>query len=352
MGKTYMDVSRYCGMEELKLNLEFVTPCFLGGADSKRAELRASSFKGMIRYWWRVLYGAKYGNKILEKENEIFGSASDETSHASNVRIEVSNISENACEITGFPKGKKIDVTHNGRKRQINILDYLAYGKYEYVKGPGNQYTASHIKAGTKFSLKIACKKEYAEEIFNAVYALIEYGGIGSRCRNGFGSMRFIESSRKDISEKIQNIKMLDSNSPSGFSAFSCKTKSFRTKENKFSFWEEALSEIGIVYKKARESLEAKHNFDKRGLLARPIVVKNENIPKEIKEGRHPKPVFIHINKNDENKYEGKLLLLPISFYEKTKATDYSTVIQKFAANIASNSNVTETTGELQGGSK
>ena len=68
-----MDVSRYVDTTEIKFDVEFVTPTFLGGADGN-AELRVASLKGVLRYWWRVLYGAKYGNKILERENSLFGS--------------------------------------------------------------------------------------------------------------------------------------------------------------------------------------------------------------------------------------------------------------------------------------
>ena len=47
----------------LDLELEAVSPLWIGGADS-RAELRAPSFRGCLRYWFRALAGAFFGQKL------------------------------------------------------------------------------------------------------------------------------------------------------------------------------------------------------------------------------------------------------------------------------------------------
>jgi len=47
--------------------LEFITPAFLTGADQGRAELRAASVRGALRWWFRVLGGTK------ADEAEVFG---------------------------------------------------------------------------------------------------------------------------------------------------------------------------------------------------------------------------------------------------------------------------------------
>lgn len=48
--------------------LTFLTPCFCAGAHSSRAEIRAPSIRGELRWWFRVLGG----NRDLE--NEVFGA--------------------------------------------------------------------------------------------------------------------------------------------------------------------------------------------------------------------------------------------------------------------------------------
>ena len=69
-----MDVSRYVNTEKIDFTVEFLTPCFLGGAD-QNAEVRVAPLKAGLRYWWRVLYGQKYGDKLKSVEDEIFGTA-------------------------------------------------------------------------------------------------------------------------------------------------------------------------------------------------------------------------------------------------------------------------------------
>ena len=48
-------ISRFKGMESQEFEVEIVTPLFLGGADPNKAELRAPSIKGALRFWWRAL---------------------------------------------------------------------------------------------------------------------------------------------------------------------------------------------------------------------------------------------------------------------------------------------------------
>ena len=68
-----MDVSRYVDTTELKFEVEFITPCFLGGADSN-AEIRVAPFKNLIRRWWRIANGHLSPEELWKKESELFGS--------------------------------------------------------------------------------------------------------------------------------------------------------------------------------------------------------------------------------------------------------------------------------------
>jgi len=324
-----IDVSRYVTVDELQLQLEFVTPAFLGGAD-QNAELRPASCKGMLRYWWRVLYGAKYGTDIYKEEGDRFGTTDNKHSKASVVSIQL--IAPHIeSQNSGFT-GKLITVSHEGKSFPINILDYLAYGKYDYQKGAGNVYHSSHITNGSTFTLLVRSPKLYSEEVFQSVLALINFGSIGSRSRNGFGSMRIISSNQKT---NLEPTKWFISHAPIQYSSLSNESKLFITKQS-FVSWEDALSEIGIIYKNARTSLEEKHHFERRGLISRPIEVKGEyNIPQEVKIGRHPKFTFLHVTKTNDNKFQGQIVTLPIQFYEPNKQTDYKKMVNDFHTELA-----------------
>ena len=66
--------------------VEAITPIFMRGADQKNAEIRASSIKGLMRWWFRALaHGVLLGNlteseaieRIRSEENRIFGSTKE-----------------------------------------------------------------------------------------------------------------------------------------------------------------------------------------------------------------------------------------------------------------------------------
>src|SRR2546426_3883093 len=79
-------------MQEVIFTLQTITPLFLAGADQTTAELRAPSFRGVMRYWYRALVGGLVGTdtnglqKVMEAEKAIFGA----TNIGSAVQIRVS----------------------------------------------------------------------------------------------------------------------------------------------------------------------------------------------------------------------------------------------------------------------
>ena len=319
-----MNVSRYTDATELRFDVEFVTPCFLGGADGN-AEIRTSEFKYGIRYWWRLLYGAKYFDeeKLKDVEDFIFGST--EKKSLITICIEKKSF---VVESVGFPNGRKVDVEHQRRTMQVNILDYLAYGKYEYVRGQGNRYNKTYIKPDSKVTLRIEiANSQYNDEIKDSIKMFFMWGGIGSKSRNGFGSMlanvQTIPFSKKSVlSAELKE-----------FPVFSHYSKFYITKES-FVTWEMAMSEVGCTYKDARTSLENKHRYNRRGFVARPIEVQRERIPENIRQGRIPKPFYMGVMKIG-NKYFGYIILVPILFYERNNQFDYQRTIKDMETYIS-----------------
>lgn len=314
-----MNVSRYAAATELKFEVEFVTPCFLGGAEGN-AEIRTAPFKAGLRYWWRVLYGNRYKDtELKEVEDKLFGS----TERVSAVRFSIEKVENFKTDKNGFPNGKRMPVLHSGRTMQINILDYLAYGKYSYIKGSGNVYSNTHLCPGIKIRCTILLSAELNDvqkmQIKDALKAVALFGGLGSKSRNGFGSFKIQGLSQWSGKVVMSEIKP--------YPVVSNKMKLFLTKET-FKTWEEALSAIGIFYKEARCSLEKPHSYEKRGFIARPIEAKNERIPNNIKSERLPKTFYLSVKKTDKG-FQGQILSLPILFVEANKQREYESVINQ-----------------------
>ncbi len=302
--------NRFTNRTTRKFLCEIVTPMFIGGAEPKQAELRAASIKGSLRFWWRALYGSNNLNEMKERENEIFGS----TDGKSKIKIKINaNLKP---VLKNLPKGAMFKV----KGFSLNIIDYLAYGLYTYKRGKGNVYTKEFFEPQKHFEIILSYPEEFKNDILTSFKALIYFGGVGSRTRNGFGSL---------YCSDIENVKFqnLFDGELSNFTAFSGKSKIFLF--NDHNTWVDVLSEIGLIYREARLSLEKRHSFFKRALLAMPIEARNENIQYEIKKGRHSKPYFLHVNKLKNGKFQGQILFLPYMYFNEQKQKEYLEVCKE-----------------------
>ena len=70
-------------MKNTTITLELLTPCFCAGADQARAEVRAPSIRGQLRWWFRVLGGTP------EQEKRVFGGVHGDAPAASAIVIRV-----------------------------------------------------------------------------------------------------------------------------------------------------------------------------------------------------------------------------------------------------------------------
>lgn len=150
-------ISRFKGMESQEFEVEIVTPLFLGGADPNKAELRAPSIKGSLRFWWRA-FNPHFSLRDLKKnEAEIFGDAGDSNNSFGKSRV------------------------------RINLVKDLRFENMRYNPVPHKQvkFKFPCFSPGNKFALKV-----YGDEnIFNLFKLFSIVGGLGKRSRRGFGSV-------------------------------------------------------------------------------------------------------------------------------------------------------------------
>jgi CRISPR-associated protein Cmr1 len=308
-------ITRFKDIEKREYECKVVTPLFLGGADPQKAELRVPPIKAAMRFWWRALYDEDNINQMLKNESEIFGS----TDQKSSIKITIEK-NGNKPVLKDLPSGTKIIVTSKQKSFPISIIEYLAFGLFDPKQRQG-KYLRQHLEPGAHFKIGVTCSKNIVDEINNVFNTMICFGGFGSRSRNGFGSIR----SSGLLIRPLNNTGNLKS-----FPAFSKEVKLFN-KFSKCNRWDEALSEIGLAYRNARLALEDRHKFIKRGLIAMPIESKFEKaIPREIREGRHAKPYFLHVNKTTDGKYQGQILFLPYLY--KATPGDRSNQVPEYMA--------------------
>jgi CRISPR-associated protein Cmr1 len=74
-------------------HFEIITPCFCAGADPNQAEIRASSIRGQLRWWFRVLGGFKSMSHMTVRDQEamVFGSTAGNKGNAGNIVMRISS---------------------------------------------------------------------------------------------------------------------------------------------------------------------------------------------------------------------------------------------------------------------
>ncbi len=148
-----------------------VTPMFLSGADQNAAELRLPSFKGALRFWWRALSAERDARNLREAEDRLFGST---RTGASRVRMAFVHI----------------DV-HLGSQNKFARNSWQSYIGYGLIDKPG-QTRRGFIEPGSAFSVRLdasRCNEKEFQQLEDALIALGLVGGLGSRARNGWGSI-------------------------------------------------------------------------------------------------------------------------------------------------------------------
>ncbi|RMH61039.1 MAG: type III-B CRISPR module RAMP protein Cmr1, partial [Calditrichaeota bacterium] len=269
------------------------------------------SVKGALRWWWRALNGHLNLDELKRKEAAIFGS----TEQKSSFNLTVEPISMKS-QLKDLPKGAMAPV--KGKSYKASIIHYLSFG----LSNKGH-FFRPHIISGSKFKIVFTFFQDTKDDVFNALYNLIQYGGLGAKTRNGMGA---VFSQRPLLARKKTEAK-----ARTEYTSFSGETRLY-----KFGFhdsWVAALSEIGMVYRDARLDLENQHEYEKRVLVAMPIV-QDENTKND---DRHAKPFFLHVNKI-ENKYQGHILFMPHDYYNNVfrgkKKDAYNSVMKEMCQHI------------------
>lgn len=220
-------------MQEVIFDVETITPLFLAGADQETAELRAPSFRGVMRYWGRAAAGSTAKDTVQRikqaktEESITFGT----TSQGSPIIVKVSMPNH---EPNLFAKQKSEIV--NG-KWQVTGRDYLLWSMAESGKqkksfsSQPTQMTSKgrevdnykpprrYYPEGTRFSVILSVRGKEGKEIealqraTAAFWLLIQLGGIGSRSRRCAGSLQVIDVHGNQTSLQftpVTNVRQLE----------------------------------------------------------------------------------------------------------------------------------------------
>ncbi len=178
-------LTRRSELVERSLNLSFLSPAFLGGADQK-GQYRTPPFKALLREWWRVAVAPENDydwKKILEKERPLFGSVSG-GARQSQVRLRLKDWDPG--EMNDLDKIQ--ERIHRSPSPPLNPGLYLGYGPISNDNGKLAMKSTPAIFA-KKNTLEIYYPKSCQEEMERTLLLIQAFGTLGGRSHNGWGSV-------------------------------------------------------------------------------------------------------------------------------------------------------------------
>jgi len=146
-----------------------VTPMFGGGPRPGENDpvtlVRGASVRGHLRFWWRATRGAAYrdAKALYEREGAIWGT----TKTPSRVTVQVKVLDE----------GRRVPVSR-GHPCAYVLFPFLQ----QEMRG-----TQGHV--GVVFDLTLEYKEGLREDVMAALWAWVNFGGIGARTRLGCGAL-------------------------------------------------------------------------------------------------------------------------------------------------------------------
>lgn len=192
-------------MIQREYHLRFHTPAFLGNAEQS-GQWRTPPFKAQLRQWWRVAYAASKGFQLTvaqmrEEEGKLFGHAWLENdrdqqgeklaARKSLVRIRLGEWSPGKQESwDGLEQGKIDHPEAEKSGRKVGPHAYLGYGPLDGRGGTKfSEKVNAAIQAGKDNTFSIAYPDDNRTPLIEQALALMsQFGTVGGRSRNGWGS--------------------------------------------------------------------------------------------------------------------------------------------------------------------
>lgn len=247
-------------MQTITAHFKLITPMFMGSADTEKAELRLSSINGVLRFWFRALAWDRLQgdiSQVKQLESHVFGGIDNKESrkHSFLMRFSSRNfqISQKDSSIS--------------RINEPVGLSYLGYGcvnfRHTTDRGFFKPDSSFAVKLHFRHSIDnnpISEKTEVKafDILLDAFKGISLLGGLGSRSRRGYGSVKLsaleyndnpvwsFPSSRESLDQEIK--ALLKAGNLKGrmpeYTAVSDKVQML-IPESTFQSWDSAHNWIG-----------------------------------------------------------------------------------------------------------
>jgi len=186
-------------MLTLHYTLHFATPAFLGNAEQS-GQWRTPPIKALLRQWWRVAYaadqiGAVNVSAMREAEGRLFGTASDNGGGSSKSLVRIRLSQWGLGKLTDWPRTAGQGVKHDEVTMLVDPQLYLGYGPLSFDRLTKQTALKTKTNAALQANLEKASLQlafpggKDADRLQHALWLMQQYGTLGGRSRNGWGSL-------------------------------------------------------------------------------------------------------------------------------------------------------------------
>ncbi|MGH8614681.1 MAG: type III-B CRISPR module RAMP protein Cmr1, partial [Gammaproteobacteria bacterium] len=211
---------------EKTYTIKAITPLFGGGVETGVNDpvtlFRPSSIRGHLRFWWRATRGARYTNveALLQREGEIWGTTKNPSPVGLQVKVTKKDMPKPCAR---YEKKKKVDGTTRFSlewESPFDTLNSFPYALFPFqgtAPDSGEPKNPAKFVGSAKFDLTVLIPttgrmtEQHAEynrqrkkirlpemldqdddiqsDVEAAVWAWVNFGGIGARTRRGCGAL-------------------------------------------------------------------------------------------------------------------------------------------------------------------
>lgn len=162
-------------MRQVAFNCRTITPMFLADADNRTPELRPPSIKGAMRFWWRAVQRFASPDDLKKKEAELFGSSGESFGRAPfNIRAQGVKLNIGKDQPLPHHRNDWCGEDKGCRNNNRGVCD--------------KQVPLPCYKKGGTFQVRFESRDDSASFAGKVFRLSSIVGGLGRRCRRGFGS--------------------------------------------------------------------------------------------------------------------------------------------------------------------
>lgn len=294
----------------LSYQLEVITPCFCGGAEpNQQAEIRPSSIRGQLRWWFRVLGGFKAlaHKSVEEQEALIFGATAGDEGKAGMLSVRV-------------------------KCKSLISKDYPAPGMQTpegYFLFPLRNNARHQIQAGNKFELQFLWRGNpcFKEDLAALASVFANLGSLGFRSRRAMGALACCDNNNMTLANAFARFNL-----PKSMSIYKLNAQSATDAISKLGVWLKSCRayERSVTNQAEQQSpyfKYAKHDHDLaakkedgqgyRPALGLPILTKYGNWNATNKGGRFASPVILRPHKDALGRWHALIIFVDAKKWPK-----------------------------------